>query len=243
MNFFGNWTAMTQPFGIFLFQNPSHLMSFLLMDCIHLNSRTGILRAVFSYAHDKTLWLIDDTVPCDVYSAIPDYEMSLDGYRQAGLSCNGWHGDVYKTIFAIHDYHPEFSYCTLTGGANSQTILWKSEISTRKPIFSSITEINSLSYYSMLNYAKIIMPINSNNIQDYIFRSLNPTVDALSDSIKRVIIKSNFKILHSKITWRDRLNVMKLNVIFLSTLPARVYRKFKTGGVSAVLEAVTLLSG
>jgi hypothetical protein len=138
------------------------------------------------YAHNKTLWLIDDTTPCDAYSAIPDQEVSLYKRGQAGLDGIHWHGDVYKTVLAIHDYYPEISYCTLMGG-NPQTILWKAKASDRKPMFSSITEINSLSFYDMLRYAKCMMPINYNKLPEYIFRSLNPADDAAPDSWKRIV--------------------------------------------------------
>jgi len=92
------------------------------------------------YAHDKTLWLIDDTVPSDAYSAIPDMEMAYYKRSQAGggsfwhgdIYKSPWHGDVYKTIFAIHDYHPECSYCTRIG-ENTETTVWRTDANDRHP--------------------------------------------------------------------------------------------------------------
>lgn len=69
-----------------------------------------------AYAHDKTIWIIDDTVPSDPYSALPD-QARCNAYReQAGVNSRAWHGDVFKTVFAIHDRHPEMAYCTPMGG-------------------------------------------------------------------------------------------------------------------------------
>jgi len=137
------------------------------------------------YAHEKTLWIIDDTVPCDVYSAIPDQEISCRRRAKAGLYGTPWHGDVYKTVFAIHDYHPDISYCTSMGG-NPQTILWKTSASTRSPVFSSIAEINTLSFSELLNHVKYLMPINDNELPEYILRPLTPVVDAVSDAWKKI---------------------------------------------------------
>ncbi len=168
------------------------------------------------YAHEKTLWVIDDTIPCDVYSSMPDKEKSLGKRREAGLYGTHWHGDVYKTIFAIHDYHPSISYCTLLGGNNPQTILWKASESKRIPQFSSIDNIRNMTFYDMIHNSKILMPISSEKISDYIFRSLSPEDDAVSDawekaiwiergaSIEKLLKKSDARIqelLHSR-SWR-----------------------------------------
>ncbi len=168
------------------------------------------------YAHEKTLWVIDDTVPCDVYSAIPDKETSLKARREAGLYGTHWHGDVYKTIFAIHEYHKNISYCTLFGGDNPQTLLWTATQSDRTPQFSSIDDIRNMTFYDLINNSKILMPISSEKIPDYIFRSLNPERDAVPEAwekaiwiergahIEKLLKKSDANIqdlLHSR-SWR-----------------------------------------
>lgn len=106
------------------------------------------------FAHKDTIWLLDDTVPCDPYSAFPDYEKSLQIRQQAGLTGNSWHGDVFKTIFAIHDKYPNYSYCTLMRG-NPQTIIKFGSPVARTAIFTSLGSIAHLTYFDMLNYAQL----------------------------------------------------------------------------------------
>jgi hypothetical protein len=129
------------------------------------------------YSHDNTLWLIDDTVPCDAYSSLPDTDMSIRLCQQAGLKGWLWHGDVYKTIFAIHDKYPEISYCTVSSG-NPQTILWKSKGNKRMPAFSSLQEIADLNFYDIFEKAKLFMPVADDQFLDHIGSGLDPMVDA-----------------------------------------------------------------
>jgi hypothetical protein len=184
------------------------------------------------YSHDKTLWLIDDTVPSDAYSALPDPEISRYKRKLAGLKRGDWHGDVYKTIFAIHDNHPDISYCTLMGG-NPQTVLWKAPKSERTAIFSSKSEINATDYFDMIQNGKIMMPVSDESLPKYIFRSIDPVKDASNDSWKKVIVAPNFRKLSAEVTMTDRLIVS-----CIESLPARLYRKLTTDGIVAVLRAI-----
>jgi len=184
------------------------------------------------YSHEKTLWLIDDTVPSDAYSALPNPEMSRYKRKLAGLERGDWHGDVYKTIFAIHDNHPEISYCTLMGG-NPQTILWKAPKSERVPVFSSKFEINLTDYYDMIQHGKLLMPVSDESLPNYIFRSVDPVKEASNDSWKKVIVGPNFRKLSPEVTMADRLFVS-----FKESLPMRAYKKLVTDGLGAVLIAI-----
>ena len=184
------------------------------------------------FSHEKTLWLIDDTVPSDAYSALPDPEVSRYKRRLAGLERGDWHGDVFKTVFAIHDNHPEISYCTLMGG-NPQTVLWRAPKSGRTPIFSSISEIKETSFYDMIRHGKLMMPVSDESLPSYIFRSIDPTKDASEDSWKQVITAPNFRKLSPEVTVADRL------IVFCQeSVPARAYRKLTTDGLGAVLKAI-----
>ena len=184
------------------------------------------------YSHDKTLWLIDDTVPSDAYSALSNPAISRYKRHQAGLDRGDWHGDVYKTIFAIHDYFPEISYCTVMGG-NPQTVLWKAQRSTRAPLFSSILEIESASYYDMIRHGKVMMPIADETLPEYIFRSIDPAQTAAPDSWRQVITKPNFRNLSPEVTLLDRTIVSCKN-----SITARAYQKFNKDGLGAVLNAI-----
>lgn len=139
-----------------------------------------------AFAHDNTLWILDDTVPCDEISAIPDMEQSFRMRRACGDNSEPWHGDVYKTVFAIHDEHPEYSYCTLMGG-NAQTIVWKAERSARTPKFSSREVIAQLSFRNMLALSPVLMPVENEDFPGLVGKSLDTyaLVDQTENALTR----------------------------------------------------------
>ena len=109
------------------------------------------------FSHDDTIWLLDDTIPSDPYSAEPDCDLSLSAKKAAGIADESWHGDVYKTVLAIHDKYTDFSYLTLIGG-NPQTIVWKSSAMAREPLFTSLHQIKTFTYFDMLRHAWLYNP-------------------------------------------------------------------------------------
>jgi hypothetical protein len=157
-----------------------------------------------NYAHDNTLWLIDDTVPCDAYSALPNCEMANFKRKRAGLQVGPWHGDVYKTIFAIHDKYPEISYCTLVSG-NPQTILWRSKGNSRPPVFGSMREIDKIDYFGMLQHGKLLMPVEDGRLADLIGKPVNPMRDAHPSSWWLLITHPFFRDYPARILLRERL--------------------------------------
>lgn len=148
------------------------------------------------YSHENTIWLLDDTIPCDPYSAFPDQNQSLAFRRAAGLPGRPWHGDVFKTVFAIHDRYLEFSYCTLMGG-NPQTVIWRhsSEAEKRSPAFSSLEEIACLDYFGMLKHAALLMPVKDAALLDLVEMALEPIKYGSSDTWKKLAYKK-FKGAH-----------------------------------------------
>ena len=137
------------------------------------------------YAKRETLLVLNVTVPCDPYSSIPDENLSVQYRRMAGIEGSVWHGDVFKTVFAIHDRYPQYSYCTLTSGA-SQTIVWMAEDSARTPVFSSLDEINSLNYFDLLHHAHVMMPVRDDQLFDCIGNTLNPLQYRSADAWKKL---------------------------------------------------------
>lgn len=122
-----------------------------------------------SHANDNTLWIFDDTVPCDPWSAIPDVAKSFKYRAMANSKINPWHGDVFKTIFAIHDYYPDFSYVTVIDHGNPQTVVWRTKWnSQRRRLSKNFTEINSISYFDMLDNIGMLNPILNSEIIDCI---------------------------------------------------------------------------
>lgn len=184
------------------------------------------------YSHEKTLWLIDDTVPSDAYSALPDPAVSRYKRKLAGLERGDWHGDVFKTVFAIHDRYPEISYCTLMG-SNPQTVLWRARKNGRAPAFSSLDEIKAITYYEMIFHGKLMMPVSDEALPSYIFRSIDPSKEAAADAWRQVITQPNFRNISPEVTLVDRFIVS-----CKESVAARAYRKLTSDGLGAVLKAV-----
>jgi|GEM_PF-1322380 len=106
------------------------------------------------YAHEKTVWIFDDTVPNDPYSALPDMDICAKYRAMAGVASESWHGDVYKAVVALHDRHKDVFYRTLLDG-NPQTIAWRAAgaTSTRADICRSFEDIEALGYFDMVERA------------------------------------------------------------------------------------------
>lgn len=104
------------------------------------------IRTVFAAAaHDGTVLVLDNVLPVDAASTAPDRETAMRLRQEAGSERKAWHGDVFKTVFALHDLHPELSYRTITTGGNPQTVVWREPRRVR-PRFSGEAEIGRLSY-------------------------------------------------------------------------------------------------
>lgn len=109
-----------------------------------------------SFSHDRTVWVIDDTLPSDVYSTIRDERKALEARKDAGGQGLSWHGDVFKTIFAVHDFFPCFSYCTLSTNGNPQTLIWRKPRRDFRPKYDNLELISRLSYFDLKENGSIL---------------------------------------------------------------------------------------
>jgi hypothetical protein len=99
--------------------------------------------------HRHSVMLIDDTLPNDVYSAIPNLAATIRYRRAAGIDNSSWHGDVFKTVFYIHDFWPSLNYRTITGSGNPQTLVWRANGVRRTPLFNNMEKISRLTYFDL----------------------------------------------------------------------------------------------
>lgn len=79
------------------------------------------------HSHDRTVWVIDDTLPCDAHSALPTQAEAVDARARAGGHGQMWHGDVFKVPLLIRHLLPEFCYVTASTGGNPQTMVWRGQ--------------------------------------------------------------------------------------------------------------------
>ncbi len=109
------------------------------------------------HAHDKTVFLIDDTVPKDVFSSLRNQAKAIKWRGDAGLSGGAWHGDAFKTVFALHDFHLGLNYRTIVSpGDNPQTLVWRSNTGWRDPLFNSLEHISRLTYFDLLEHKNVL---------------------------------------------------------------------------------------
>lgn len=114
----------------------------------------------FRYTHERTIWIFDDTVPTDPWSTIPNQSLCYYFRDLAGITGVDWQGDVFKCIFEIHDFFPDFSYATVIGNGNPQTIVWKMDKKCQRPrIFRDKAEIIKLDYFTMLHRCAALHPM------------------------------------------------------------------------------------
>lgn len=107
-------------------------------------------------AHERTIWLIDDVLPVDIYSAWPVESEAIACRKKSGVESSAWHGDVYKVVFAIHDFFPMFSYVTIIGSGNPQTLVWKAPRSDFSPLLNSMEAIERMGYFDLLRRMAIL---------------------------------------------------------------------------------------
>lgn len=99
-------------------------------------------------SHEKTIWIIDDTVPSDVYSSWPNQrEATSFRHSDFAVARGTWQGDVFKMVFAIHDFFPTLSYCTVATGGNPQTIVWRQPRTDFAPVFNNLETVSRQTYF------------------------------------------------------------------------------------------------
>jgi hypothetical protein len=122
----------------------------IMIDGLHTFEQT-FRDFVCSLRHSdrRTVWLIDDTVPSDVFSAYPDQARSYAERQKVGMQGNPWHGDVFKLVFALHDFFPTLSYTTIMHSGNPQTLAWYDPRKEFAPIFNSLEAISRLTFFDL----------------------------------------------------------------------------------------------
>lgn len=135
----------------------SEKFDIIFLDGLHTFQQTmrDFLNSL-AHANDKTVWLIDDVFPRDVFSSLP---ISADAHRfriQSGDSNLAWHGDVYKLPYFINDFMPSFSFATCHTGGNPQTIVWKAPAANWKSFSNSAEVIERMSYFEFKKSEEVL---------------------------------------------------------------------------------------
>ena len=62
-----------------------------------------------------------------------------------------WHGDVFKVVFAIHDFFPNLSYRTIVDNGNPRLVVVRRQRQEFTPAFSDLEQITRMTYYDYMD--------------------------------------------------------------------------------------------
>jgi hypothetical protein len=145
----------------------------MFIDGLHTFEQTyRDLCAALLHSHPRSVILLDDTVPIDVYSSIGDVAQSLRYREQAGISPRMWHGDVYKVVLAIHDFHLGLNYRTIVGPGNPQTLVWRTPNAIRTAHFGSIEEISRVTWFELMDNRQLLQECSEQEAIELCLRDL-----------------------------------------------------------------------
>lgn len=123
----------------------------IYLDGLHTFSQTfRDFCASLRFAHERTIWLIDDTHPTGPLAASLNRRWVSCCRRWFHLRDRSWMGDVYKVVFAVHDFFPQFSYATFSG--HGQTAMWSQTRKDFTPTWNSLRAIEGLQYRGFRRY-------------------------------------------------------------------------------------------
>lgn len=111
--------------------------------------------------HRHSVLILDDTLPNDVYSAIPDPVATQRYRKKANVDSGQWHGDVFKIVFYIHDFWPSLNYRTITGTGNPLTIVWRANKHSRQPLLNNLEKISRLTYFDLQEHLEVLRTATS----------------------------------------------------------------------------------
>ncbi len=124
-----------------------------------------------SVASDRAIWLIDDTLPRDAYSAWPNQSESILFRRKSGLKGNIWHGDVFKAVVGINDLFPLFCFLTIEGSGNPQTIVWRGKRETFSPLYDNMEIISRMTYFDLQKNISVMNIVNEETAIQSVYKS------------------------------------------------------------------------
>lgn len=159
----------------------STVYDLIFIDGLHTYEQTyrDILNSL-RHAHPETVILVDDTVPCDAFSACRDQSECVALRRElSGTDDIRWHGDTYKVLPLLSVFNPELALATITDCGNPQTLLWR----PKKPLMEdsirmtqamwALQNLAAADYLWMLENFSLFNPVSENEALDQVLTSLN----------------------------------------------------------------------
>ena len=125
----------------------------------------------FCLSHDRTIWLIDDTLPNDADAALPNQGECYARRAAVGNPDASWMGDVFKTILLIGRMMPMLRYRTFEG--HGQTVLWKAQRAQEiNPALPPLETIAAFSFEALVADRSLLRFDGDDRIYDTIRQDL-----------------------------------------------------------------------
>lgn len=110
------------------------------------------------FSHEKSIIIIDDVFPNDVYSSLlgptidSDYCYFMRSHFHPESKDGRWHGDIFKCIAFIHDFYPNITFQTISDQfGNPQTICYRKPRENFQPKFNGLEAIERLTFFDMIH--------------------------------------------------------------------------------------------
>ncbi len=108
--------------------DPGQCFDLVFIDGLHTYDQTyRDLQNTLRHSNPRSVVLIDDTIPCDVFSTCRDQQECIRLRTIAGglPTDNRWHGDTYKLIPLLALFNSDMNFCTISDRGNPQTLVWR----------------------------------------------------------------------------------------------------------------------
>jgi hypothetical protein len=111
------------------FESNKQKFDLIFVDGMHTFKQTysDLLNSLNSLAPGGVL-LVDDVLPGDRFSAMPDINQCRRDRIIAGEELETWSGDVFKSIIALKELHPNLEIATIITPDHPQSLIWKNQL-------------------------------------------------------------------------------------------------------------------
>jgi hypothetical protein len=129
-----------------------------------------------SHVHERSLIVVDDVYPCDEFSVMRDQEAAIAARLKAAPNskyAKAWHGDVFKTAFAIHDHFPQVDYLTIDQDfGNPQMFCWLEKGTGRKRALPELSALSEFTFADFLAHRELLKLMDEGAALDKVVASL-----------------------------------------------------------------------
>lgn len=130
----------------FFFENNTSKYQIIYLDGLHTFEQTyrDFINSLSATSNDGFI-IVDDTVPIDEYSALPDQSAAYEARRIGANSMEtSWHGDVFKLISVISEWNvPFLELATISDLENPKTVMWLHDGYSWLEVLDKVVTVNS----------------------------------------------------------------------------------------------------